>query len=210
MAQWIFPVACINPRAWYPAPGQRFGASRAGGRRRHKGVDISAPRGTPVLAPLDGTVTRLGNAGGITGIRVWLIKTIEGSFFFCHLDFIPTYLKEGMFVRAGTVIGYVGTTGGVRSPHLHFSWHPWGSLATPADPLGKLKAARHSGGIALAPEPAAVRYTPRVPGPVRIGGTDIVEYDASPFFMHAAQLFGVMALNLTKAAEACPKAPPRW
>jgi murein DD-endopeptidase MepM/ murein hydrolase activator NlpD len=89
----------------------------------HHAIDILAPRGTPVLAAVDGTIRKLfeSGAGGITIYEFDLSQ--ERSYYYAHLDSYASNLAEGMSVRRGDVIGYVGTTGNApaNTPHLHFA-----------------------------------------------------------------------------------------
>ena len=93
-----------------------------GGTRRHNAIDIPAPRGTPVLAVDDGVVKKLFTSipGGLT------IYEFDGQQIYCyyyaHLDHYADGLMEGMLVRRGDILGYVGTTGDApaNTPHLHF------------------------------------------------------------------------------------------
>jgi murein DD-endopeptidase MepM/ murein hydrolase activator NlpD len=97
-----------------------FGAEREGGRREHHGVDIFAPRGTPVLAAADGTVSRVGDQR-LGGRVVWLRDERRGtSQYYAHLD--RQLVERGQRVRAGDTLGLVGNTGNARTtpPHLHF------------------------------------------------------------------------------------------
>ena len=92
------------------------------GERTHDALDILAPRGTPVLAADGGRIFRLrtNEAGGIT---VYQLDTHERFvYYYAHLDRYRRGLAEGMEVRQGDVIGYVGTTGNAPpdTPHLHF------------------------------------------------------------------------------------------
>ncbi len=89
---------------------------------RHLAIDIGAPRGTPVLATVDGEVIKLTRErrGGITIYQ----KDSSGRylFFYCHLSRYAPGLSAGQQVQKGEVIGYVGATGRViGGPHLHFS-----------------------------------------------------------------------------------------
>ena len=93
-----------------------------GGNRIHRAMDILAPQGTPVIAAVDGTVKKLFNsrAGGITLYQYDVAE--ETIYYYAHLDRYAAGMAEGLFVRQGTVIGYVGVTGNAGStPHLHFS-----------------------------------------------------------------------------------------
>jgi murein DD-endopeptidase MepM/ murein hydrolase activator NlpD len=98
-----------------------YSQARSGGRT-HNAIDILSPRNTPVIAAVDGTIRKLftSNAGGIT---IYQFDVAEGRvYYYAHLDHYVDGLAEGQFVRQGTVIGYVGTTGNTHgTPHLHFA-----------------------------------------------------------------------------------------
>lgn len=91
----------------------------------HQGVDLFAPRGTPVVAPVSGVVGRYPNDAG--GLAFQLFGDDGVRYYGAHLE------ADGAVgpVKAGTVIGYVGTTGDARgtSPHLHLESHPGGGAA---------------------------------------------------------------------------------
>ena len=87
-----------------------FYGVRSGGRM-HEALDIMAPRGTPVLAAVDGKVRKLftSKAGGIT---IYETDPAEQMiYYYAHLDRYANDLIEGKLLRRGDVIGYVGTTG---------------------------------------------------------------------------------------------------
>jgi murein DD-endopeptidase MepM/ murein hydrolase activator NlpD len=96
-----------------------FGDPRSGGSREHHGVDIFAPRGTPVIAAASGTVrsTRWNRLGGKV---VWLRDQLGRSLYYAHLD--SQTVRRGDRVEVGDTVGFVGNSGNARTtpPHLHF------------------------------------------------------------------------------------------
>ncbi|MDH3732607.1 MAG: M23 family metallopeptidase [Gemmatimonadota bacterium] len=113
-----------------------FGASRDAGRRSHHGVDIFAPRGTPVLAVSEGVVSRVGDQR-LGGKVVWVRDNARGtSQYYAHLD--EQLVERGRRVQAGDTLGLVGNTGNARTtpPHLHFGLYRRGE--GPLDPFGFL------------------------------------------------------------------------
>lgn len=112
-----------------------WGAPRSGGRT-HKGVDMIAARGTPLVAIESGTISKMGN-GGLGGITLWLKGVSGDSFYYAHLDGFASGLHVGQSVAVGELVGYNGNTGNARYtvPHLHFEWHPGGSSAVNPYPL---------------------------------------------------------------------------
>jgi peptidoglycan LD-endopeptidase LytH len=96
-----------------------FGAPRHGDRS-HIGIDIPAPRGTPVVAALDGWIVNL-PAGGAGGRGLYLLdRTGRYLLYYAHLDGYADGLWPGLAVRRGEVLGYVGDTGNaLGAPHLH-------------------------------------------------------------------------------------------
>lgn len=100
-----------------------FAQSRDGGDRRHEATDILAPRGTPVVAVDTGIIAKLftSKPGGLTIYQFNPPQTY--CYYYAHLDRYVEGLKEGMLVKKGDVIGYVGTTGNAPAgtPHLHFA-----------------------------------------------------------------------------------------
>jgi murein DD-endopeptidase MepM/ murein hydrolase activator NlpD len=96
---------------------------KRGDSRRHEAVDIMAPRGTPVIAVDEGNVAKLFTsvAGGLTVYQ--FDNKREFCYYYAHLDGYAPGLKEGMLLRRGDLIGYVGSTGNAdpKAPHLHFA-----------------------------------------------------------------------------------------
>jgi murein DD-endopeptidase MepM/ murein hydrolase activator NlpD len=94
-----------------------------GGTRRHEAADILAPRGTPVLAIDGGVIQKLftSQAGGITIYQFDHEQTY--CYYYAHLDRYADGIHEGLEVRRGQLIGYVGTTGNAppNTPHLHLA-----------------------------------------------------------------------------------------
>ncbi|THH34901.1 M23 family metallopeptidase [Neolewinella litorea] len=129
----LFPVAGRNAGSI----GSFWGDRRDGGRRRHEGNDIFAPRGTPLLAVADGRVARVQN-GGLGGKTVWLRdRERRLNYYYAHLD--SQFVYRGQAVARGDTIGWVGNTGNARTtpPHLHFGIYANGAR----DPLPYLRAA---------------------------------------------------------------------
>lgn len=115
-AQMAFPVEGTGPSD----VGSRFGAPRDGGSRSHQGVDIFAPRGTPVLAASSGRVARVSDTR-LGGKVVWMRDTVrESSIYYAHLD--SQHVRPGQLLDVGDTLGFVGNTGNARTtpPHLHF------------------------------------------------------------------------------------------
>jgi murein DD-endopeptidase MepM/ murein hydrolase activator NlpD len=107
--------------------GQGWGAPRDGGRRRHQGIDLLAPAGTPLVAVADGRITRISNHDrGLGGISLRLTDHHGTGYYYAHNQRNLVHL--GQHVRRGQVIAQVGASGNARGgpPHLHFQLHPGG------------------------------------------------------------------------------------
>lgn len=98
--------------------------------RLHSGVDFAAPRGTPIYAAGDGTVTRA-NYFGSYGNYVSIRHANGYETAYAHLNGFARGIKNGTRVRQGQVIGYVGTTGRSTGPHLHYEVHLNGKKMNP-------------------------------------------------------------------------------
>lgn len=112
----IIPVQGVDPSR------VRDSYTAARGGRTHDAVDIMAPRGTPVVAADGGTILKLrqNDAGGIT---IYQLDASERFvYYYAHLDRYQDGLSEGLTIRQGDVLGFVGTTGNAPkdTPHLHF------------------------------------------------------------------------------------------
>lgn len=87
-------------------------------RRPHSGIDIAAPTGTPVIAPLAGRIVETGDYF-FNGKTVFIDHGQGLISMFCHLDSIGVQVGEA--VQAGQEVAQVGATGRVTGPHLHWS-----------------------------------------------------------------------------------------
>ncbi len=140
--RYLLEVIVQPSYSFFPVSGKSnrdvwsfFGDPRDAGRRVHKGIDIFARRGTPVVAAVDGRVRRVRDEG-LGGKQVWLLDTLrQQSLYYAHLD--SQYVAEGIWVKAGDTLGTVGNTGNARttSPHLHFSIYKRGFGAIDPHPF---------------------------------------------------------------------------
>jgi murein DD-endopeptidase MepM/ murein hydrolase activator NlpD len=114
--------------------GQGWGAPRDGGRRRHQGIDLLAPAGTPLVAVASGHISRLSNQDrGLGGISLWLRDARGTAYYYAHNQHNRVHL--GQQVRQGQVIARVGATGNAKGgpAHLHFQIHPGGGRPVSPD-----------------------------------------------------------------------------
>jgi murein DD-endopeptidase MepM/ murein hydrolase activator NlpD len=98
--------------------------------RFHAGLDIGAAWGSPIVAAADGRIVTAGWAGGY-GREVQIAHGGGITSLYGHMSSIVA--EPGSFVRAGQVIGYVGSSGLSTGPHVHFEVRQGG---TPVNPLG--------------------------------------------------------------------------
>lgn len=114
---------------------------KAGKRRRHLGIDLAGPRGTPVLSAHSGMVIYAGRDFRGFG-KMILIENGRGwATLYAHLD--KFLVSEGQKIRIGETIGLLGNTGRTTGPHLHFEIR---KEKLPVDPLmylpGGMEASR--------------------------------------------------------------------
>ncbi len=116
--------------------------------RRHEGVDIFAPRGTPVRATTLGIVSSI-RESGLGGRQVWVIGPARQRHYYAHLEGWAPGLSEGDVVRPGDVLGFVGDSGNARGTptHLHYgiygdtgAFNPWPLLREGASSAAKTTA----------------------------------------------------------------------
>ncbi|MDJ0768734.1 MAG: peptidoglycan-binding protein [Ilumatobacter sp.] len=128
----VFPVQgkCYYGDTWhYPR----------GGGRLHLGVDIIAPEGKELYAAADGKITKVYTdyPGSLAGNGVRITMADGTAFFYAHMTQVAEGIEVGVPVRAGQLVGYVGSTGNSGTPHLHFEVHPKGGAAINPYPLVK-------------------------------------------------------------------------
>lgn len=100
-----------------------------GGTRMHKGIDVAAPSGTPILAPGDGVVTFSGYKRGL-GRAIIVDHGYGVTSVYGHNS--KNYVKEGDKIKRGEIIGSVGRTGLATGSHLHYQVEVDG---VPVDPM---------------------------------------------------------------------------
>ncbi len=122
----------------------------------HEGIDIFAPRGTPLVATESGVVNRVGVAR-LGGKKLWITGDSGVDWYYAHLEEFAPGLANGQRVEAGDLVGYVGDSGNAvgTPPHLHMELHPDG--ARPINPfplLASVVRTEQSLGInGFSPEP---------------------------------------------------------
>lgn len=90
-------------------------------RRMHTGVDFAAPKGTPIYASADGTVTTAGRDGkGLSGYGITVVVNHGYGFQTLYAHMNDVKVKSGQKVKRGELIGHVGSTGLSQGPHLHY------------------------------------------------------------------------------------------
>jgi murein DD-endopeptidase MepM/ murein hydrolase activator NlpD len=131
-AGFVDTIVC--PVVGGSAYGDTWGAPRSGGRR-HQGVDMLAPTGTPLQAVISGTVAHRNNRLG--GITISLLGDNGNRYYYAHLvgyEGVPGRVEQGQ------VIGYIGDTGNATgTPHLHFEIRPNGGV--PVNPYPSVRSA---------------------------------------------------------------------
>lgn len=128
-AYWLVPcdygrVSSPFGYRWHPTTGEWS---------MHKGVDLTAPKGTPIYASRSGYVT-IADWGSTAGNYVTINHQDGYSSVYMHMTH---YVVEvGDYVKAGELIGYVGSTGRSTGPHLHFGISYYGEYVNPMDYIG--------------------------------------------------------------------------
>jgi murein DD-endopeptidase MepM/ murein hydrolase activator NlpD len=98
-------------------------------RKMHKGMDFTAPTGTPIYATGDGVVRRADAGASGFGNHVVISHGFGYETLYAHLS--RYNCRPGKRVKRGDVIGFVGSTGRSQAPHLHYEVHKGGSVVNP-------------------------------------------------------------------------------
>ncbi len=113
-----------------------WGAARSQGRT-HEGIDIFAPRGTPIQSATQGIVSKVGN-NNLGGRVVVVVGPGGAGHYYAHLEDYAD-ISPNDWVNAGDIIGYVGDSGNAKGtpPHLHYGIYINGSAVNPYPLLQK-------------------------------------------------------------------------
>jgi murein DD-endopeptidase MepM/ murein hydrolase activator NlpD len=128
-AIWLVPCKYLRVSSpfgyrWHPTTGEWS---------MHKGVDLAAYKGTPIYASRSGTInvaTYHKTAGNYVTINH------GDGYTSVYMHMTHYVVKVGQYVKAGQLIGYVGSTGRSTGPHLHFGIHYKGTYVNPMDFIG--------------------------------------------------------------------------
>ncbi|RWA58837.1 M23 family metallopeptidase [Mesorhizobium sp.] len=151
----VTPVSGVMTSTFGPRKHPILGTVRI-----HKGVDWAAPVGTPIMAAFDGEITFQGDGGGY-GNLVKIAHANGRETRYAHMQKFAIASGVGTKVKAGDVIGYIGTTGLSTGPHLHFELYQSGEAI---DPLGTVTtvATYASGGSGGSGDAAVETLTDRI------------------------------------------------
>ena len=108
-------------------------------RRKHNGIDLAAPTGTPVYATADGVVTRA-NWFSTYGLYVSIDHGADLETRYAHLSKLS--VADGERIEKGDIIGYVGSTGRSTGPHLHYEVRIDGVAVNPIPYMVETEAQR--------------------------------------------------------------------
>ncbi|MFD9898304.1 M23 family metallopeptidase [Mesorhizobium sp. NPDC059025] len=148
----VTPVSGVMTSTFGPRKHPILGTVRI-----HKGTDWAAPVGTPIVAAFDGEITFQGDGGGY-GNLVKITHANGRETRYAHMQKFAIANGIGTKVKAGDVIGYVGTTGLSTGPHLHFELYQNGEAI---DSLGTVTAVATSNS-GSSPDVAVETLTERI------------------------------------------------
>ncbi len=128
MAQWASTPSIWPVHGWYSSGFGRRLSPFTGTIMMHKGIDLAAYAGTPIVAPADGRVEAVDRDSGLGKVVVidhgYGVKTLYG-----HL--LQSYVHAGMRVKRGETIAAVGNSGLSTGPHVHYEVHVNGQAVDP-------------------------------------------------------------------------------
>jgi hypothetical protein len=113
----------------WPAQGKFSSGFGKRGSRMHDGIDISAPKGTVVIASRTGKVI---HSGKLSGYGNMVVLKHGNDYFTAYAHLTKIYVKKGEIIKQGKKVGTVGNTGRSSGPHLHFEIR---YKTKPVDPL---------------------------------------------------------------------------
>jgi murein DD-endopeptidase MepM/ murein hydrolase activator NlpD len=145
----VTPVSGVMTSTFGPRKHPILGVVRI-----HKGVDWAAPVGTPIAAAFDGEIVFQGDGGGYGNV-VKIAHSGGRETRYAHMSKFAIASGVGTKVKAGDIIGYIGTTGLSTGPHLHFELYQSGQAI---DPLGTVTATI----AATSGDPAVETLTDRI------------------------------------------------
>ena len=122
---WYTPTTNFKVTSKYGYRGDPF----TGEWEFHNGIDLAAPKNTPIVAARSGKVTFAGYQEGGAGYYVWINHGDGYKTIYMHMT--RYIVAEGDYVEAGQIIGYVGSTGYSTGNHLHFGIKYNGSYVDP-------------------------------------------------------------------------------
>ena len=142
----------------------------------HKGNDLFAETGTPLVAVADGTLFQVG-VNTLGGNRLWLRDNSGTEYYYAHLSAFAPGSVNGAQVRAGEVIGFMGNSGQAITtpPHLHFQVHPGGGDAI--NPYPYLVAWQQGSARSVVAVDATQEVAPLEEGPAPATGAVIVSVE---------------------------------
>ncbi|TPN30937.1 M23 family metallopeptidase [Mesorhizobium sp. B2-3-3] len=154
----VTPVSGVMTSTFGPRKHPILGTVRI-----HNGVDWAAPIGTPILAAFDGEISFQGD-GGSYGNLIKIAHSNGRETRYAHMQKFAITSGVGTKVKAGDVIGYIGTTGLSTGPHLHFELYQNGEAIDPLGTVTTIASADsgNSGGAGGSGDSAVETLTDRI------------------------------------------------
>jgi murein DD-endopeptidase MepM/ murein hydrolase activator NlpD len=173
-----------------------------GGPADHHGIDLAARIGTPIRAPAAGTIVEAGWRGGY-GRYLRLRHDAMFETAYGHLDRFADGIAIGTRVAQGTIIGYVGATGRVTGPHLHYEILANGTAIDPARIMARALSVPGSN----VPGSAASLQTDSPHAPTAWDAGLDAELRRALAIAHLAQRLNMLARRLSPAEPDCATSP---